>query len=204
MGGGERGKEARARRGEKKRRLPIPEKYQRGVCALGYFFGVKTMALDILHNVIIGQPVRLDACISKGKGCAKRTYNATLCNLASTDLHTGINGMVVVVGVKCLFALFFWIGTALCNRKNEDCNVLLSVGKKQRKKYDSCKRWQCHRRQTKRWACAVGVWLKPSFFLCVREKRWENLFLLNFNKINSNSCRMTESVICYSLSIIVT
>ena len=65
------------------------------------------MALDILHNVIIGQPVRLDACISKGKGCAKRTYNATLCNLASADLHTGINGTVVVVGVKCLFALFF-------------------------------------------------------------------------------------------------
>lgn len=37
------------------------------------------MALDILHNVIIGQPVRLDARISEGKGCAKRTYNATLC-----------------------------------------------------------------------------------------------------------------------------
>lgn len=68
------------------------------------------MALAILHNVIIGQPVRLDACISKGKGCAKRTYNATLCNLASADLHTGINGTVVVVGVKCLFALFFRIG----------------------------------------------------------------------------------------------
>jgi len=44
------------------------------------------------------------------------------------------------------------------------CNVLLSVGKKQRKKYDSCKRRQCHRRQTKRMACAVGVWLKPYFF----------------------------------------
>src|SRR5690606_41319920 len=28
-------------------------------------------------------------------------------NIASTDLHTGINGTVVVVGVKCLFALFF-------------------------------------------------------------------------------------------------
>ena len=37
------------------------------------------MALDILHNVIMWQPVRLDACISKGKGCAKRTHNATLC-----------------------------------------------------------------------------------------------------------------------------
>jgi hypothetical protein len=86
-------------------------------------------------------------------------------NIASTDLHTGINGTVVVVGVKCLFALFFSVGTALCNRRNEDCNVLLSVGKKQRKKYDSCKRWQCHRRQTKRWLCAVGVWLKPYFFV---------------------------------------
>lgn len=37
-------------------------------------------------------------------------YNATLCNLASADLHTGINGTVVVVGVQCLFALFFRIG----------------------------------------------------------------------------------------------
>jgi len=73
------------------------------------------MALDILHNVIIGQPVRLDARISEGKGCAKRTYNATLCNLASADLHTGINGTVVVVGVKCLFALFFshWYSSLL-------------------------------------------------------------------------------------------
>ena len=41
------------------------------------------MALDILHNVIIGQPVRLDARISEGKGCAKRTYNATLCKHSS-------------------------------------------------------------------------------------------------------------------------
>jgi len=56
-------------------------------------------------------------------------YNATLCNLASADLHTGINGTVVVVGVQCLFALFFSIGTALCHRRNKDCNVLLSVGK---------------------------------------------------------------------------
>lgn len=138
------------------------------------------MALAILHNVIIGQPVRLDARISKGKGCAKRTYNATLCNLASDDLHTGINGTVVVVGVKCLFALFFqhW-GTALCNRRNEDCNVLLSVGKKQRKKYDSCKRRQCHRRQTKRWLCAVGVWLKPYFFCADVMGKMTNLqFLL--------------------------
>jgi hypothetical protein len=61
-------------------------------------------------------------------------YNATLCNLASADLHAGINGTVAVVGVKCLFAFFFGVGTALCNRRNEDCNVLLSIGKKQRKK----------------------------------------------------------------------
>jgi hypothetical protein len=61
-------------------------------------------------------------------------YNATLFNLASADLHAGINGTVAVVGVKCLFAFFFGVGTALCNRRNEDCNVLLSIGKKQRKK----------------------------------------------------------------------
>lgn len=29
-------------------------------------------------------------------------------NIAPTNLHTGINGTVVVVGVKCLFALFFF------------------------------------------------------------------------------------------------
>jgi hypothetical protein len=63
----------------KKIRLLNPKNISVGICVVGYFFGVKTMALDILHNVIIGQPVRLDACISKGKGCAKRTYNATLC-----------------------------------------------------------------------------------------------------------------------------
>ena len=56
-------------------------------------------------------------------------YNATLCNLASADLHTGINGTVVAVGVQCLFALFFYIGTVLCHRRNEDGNVLWSAGK---------------------------------------------------------------------------
>jgi hypothetical protein len=56
-------------------------------------------------------------------------YNATLCNLASADLHTGTNGTVVVVGVQCLFALFFSIGIALCHRRNEDGNVLWTVGK---------------------------------------------------------------------------
>lgn len=83
------------------------------------------MALDILHNVIIGQPVRLDACISKGKGCAKRTYNATLCNLASADLHTGINGTVVVVGVQCLFALFFshWDSSLQPQERGLQCAV---------------------------------------------------------------------------------
>lgn len=50
-----------------------------GICAVGYFFGMKTMALDILYNVIVEQSVLLDARISQGKGCAKRTYNATLC-----------------------------------------------------------------------------------------------------------------------------
>lgn len=44
-------------------------------------------------------------------------YNATLCNLASADLHTGINGTVVVVGVQCLFVAVYCIGFALwlCN-----------------------------------------------------------------------------------------
>ncbi len=79
------------------------------------------MALDILHNVIIGQPVRLDACISKEKGCAKRTYNATLCNLASSDLHTGINGTVVVVGVKCLFAIRALLGTGSYTPQERGC-----------------------------------------------------------------------------------
>jgi len=97
---------------------------------------------------------------------AEKYYNATLCNLASADLHTGINGTVVVVGVKWLFALFFDVGTALCHRRYEDGNVLWSLGKKQRKKYDSSKRRQCHRRQTKCWLCAVAVWLKP-YFVCV-------------------------------------
>src|SRR5690606_1745245 len=48
---------------------------------------------------------------------------------------------------------------------------------KQRKKYDSCKRRQCHRRQTKRWTCAVGVWLKPYFF-CAWAERGEFYFKL--------------------------
>ena len=54
MGGGERGKEARAVRWEEKIRLLNPEKYQLGILSVGIFFGVKTMALAILHNVIIG------------------------------------------------------------------------------------------------------------------------------------------------------
>ena len=54
------------------------------------------MVLAILHNVIIGQPVRLDACISVG---FRLYYNATLCYLASGSFYTGISGTVVVVGV---------------------------------------------------------------------------------------------------------
>lgn len=123
------------------------------------------MALAILHNVIIGQPVRLDACISKGEGCAKRTYNATLCNLASADLHTGINETVVVVGVQCLFALFFgyWYSSLPPQERGWQCTV--ERWQKQRKKYDSCKRRQCHRRQTKRWLVRLG--LAKAVFFCV-------------------------------------
>lgn len=61
MGGGERGTStssvqapAWARRWEEKIWLPIPEKYQHWNCEWGYFFGERTMALAILHNVIIG------------------------------------------------------------------------------------------------------------------------------------------------------
>ena len=53
---------------------------------------------------------------------AENYYKATLCNLASAVLHTGINGTVVVVGVQCLFAFrAFWgyrllhtAGTRMC------------------------------------------------------------------------------------------
>ena len=54
------------------------------------------MVLAILHNVIIGQTVRLDARIRAGK---RLYYNATLCNLASGSFYTGISETVVVVGV---------------------------------------------------------------------------------------------------------
>lgn len=49
----------------------------------GLFCPGLQVVLAILHNVLIGQPVRWDACISVAKGCAKRTYKTTLCNLAS-------------------------------------------------------------------------------------------------------------------------
>ena len=64
--------------------------------ALGNIFLVASMVLAILHNVIIGQTVRLGACTSRGK---RLYYNATLCNLASDIFNTGISGTVVVVGV---------------------------------------------------------------------------------------------------------
>ena len=72
------------------------------------------MVLAILHNVIIGQPVRLDACISVG---FRLYYNATLCYLASGSFYTGISEVVVVVGTKRLIVAMLWIGLALwlCN-----------------------------------------------------------------------------------------
>lgn len=85
-------------------------------------------------------------------------------NIASAVLHTGINETVVVVGVKCLFAFRVFWAQALTHRRYEDAYVPVERWHTERKKYDSCKRWQCHRRQTKRWACVVGVWLKPYFF----------------------------------------
>jgi|SRR5690606_4170627 len=131
------------------------------------------MALAILHNVIIGQPVRLDACISKGEGCAKRTYNATLCNLASDDLHTGING-TVVVGVQCLFALFFSFGIALCHRRNEDGNVLWSVGKNNAKSMTVANGGNAIEDRRSDVFVRLGL-AKAVFFLCVG--RVGNLFL---------------------------
>lgn len=53
------------------------------------------MALAILHNVIIGHFCVGIVAYKRGE----MYYNATLCNLASADLHTGINETVVVVGV---------------------------------------------------------------------------------------------------------
>ena len=57
----------------------------------------------------------------------------------ATDLHTGINGTVVVVGVQCLFALFFgcWDSSLPPQERGWQCAV--ARWQKQRKKYDSCK-----------------------------------------------------------------
>jgi len=121
MGGGERGKEALASALAKKIRLPIPEKYQRGIVWVEIFFRVAAMALAILHNVIIGHFCVGIVAYERGE----MSYNATLCNLASADLHTGINGTVVVVGVKCLFALFFshWYSSLQPQERGLQCAV---------------------------------------------------------------------------------
>lgn len=68
-------------------------------------------------------------CLHKRGGSAKRTYNAALCNLASADLYTGINGTVVVVGVQCFFALFFSFGTALCHPQERGWQCAVCIGK---------------------------------------------------------------------------
>lgn len=75
MGGGERGKEALASALAKKKRLPIPEKYQRGIVWVGIFFRVAAMALAILHNVIIGHFCVGIVAYERGE----MYYNATLC-----------------------------------------------------------------------------------------------------------------------------
>jgi hypothetical protein len=75
MGGGERGKEALASALAKKIRLPIPEKYQRGIGWVGIFFRVAAMALAILHNVIIGHLCVGIVAYERGE----MYYNATLC-----------------------------------------------------------------------------------------------------------------------------
>jgi hypothetical protein len=55
-------------------------------------------------------------CLHKRGVAVRSTYNATLCYLASGSFYTGINGTVVVVGVKRLFVWGGVIGTALCYR----------------------------------------------------------------------------------------
>lgn len=79
------------------------------------------MALAILHNVIMGLFCVGIVAYKRGE----KYHNATLCNLASTDLHTGINGTVVVVGVKCLFALFFshWYSSLQPQERGLQCAV---------------------------------------------------------------------------------
>ena len=45
--------------------------------ALGNIFLVASMVLAILHNVIIGQTVRLGACTSRGRGCTIMPHYVT-------------------------------------------------------------------------------------------------------------------------------
>ncbi len=58
-------------------------------------------------------------------------------NIASPIFYTGINGTVVAVGVKCLFALFFshWDSSLQPQERGLQCTV--ERWQKQRKKYDS-------------------------------------------------------------------
>ena len=54
----------------------IPKIFALGF-ALGNIFLVASMVLAILHNVIIGQTVRLGACTSSGKGCTIMPHYVT-------------------------------------------------------------------------------------------------------------------------------
>jgi hypothetical protein len=55
----------------------IPKKIFALDFALGNIFLVASMVLAILHNVIIGQTVRLGACTSRGKGCTIMPHYVT-------------------------------------------------------------------------------------------------------------------------------
>ena len=54
----------------------IPKNICVGFC-VGEYFLVASMVLAILHNVIIGQTVRLGACTSRGKGCTIMPHYVT-------------------------------------------------------------------------------------------------------------------------------
>ncbi|MDX9789431.1 MAG: hypothetical protein RBT61_01235 [Candidatus Kapabacteria bacterium] len=55
-------------------------RYQK-IFAMGFAWGniflVASMVLAILHNVIIGQTLRLGACTSRGKGCTIMPHYVT-------------------------------------------------------------------------------------------------------------------------------
>lgn len=135
MGGGERGKKRGQGVGKKKYGFRYPKNIRVGIVRWDIFSG--SGLWHWLFYIMLLQDIF--ALAQSPTSVGKMYYNATLCNLASTDLHTGINGTVVVVGVQCLFALFFgcWDSSLPPQERGWQCAV--ARWQKQRKKYDSCK-----------------------------------------------------------------